>query len=67
MNLFQEIIESKNRKKPDEVKELLCKAMNVRTLHLSAVLEFLDKQRVSVEDALDVGLYLHLKNLLELD
>jgi len=63
MNLFEEIINS--GKGPDEIKSILCEAMGVESLRLSDVLIYLDKNGLSLRDALDVRLYLTLQNLLE--
>jgi len=63
LNIALTIIDS--GKQPNEIKDALCKAMQVEKLHLFAVLIFLDKKGVSKKDALSIGLYLTLNNLLE--
>jgi len=66
IDLWDEIIKSKRDESPEEVREILCEAMGVKSLRLLAVLKFLYRQGVVNQNDLKViGLYLILENLLE--
>lgn len=70
MNLFQEIINSKNNGKPDEVAALLREAIGLKAdelLCLDVIRKFIEREGVSEEVAQSLRLYLENNNLLEED